>query len=123
MTEYDELFGQEDHVEEMAGQLLAYLRGRLSSAEKQAIEHHVDDCGACRLALVHLEKAEQAVLGELLIRDVNELSDLEIDELLSHLLEQGVSAGAFGVTDLERLDSVEMKRQLVRRLKARLENK
>ncbi len=63
-----------------------------------------------------LEKKRQ----ELLTRNVDELQDNEIDELLSYLIEHGVTAGAFGLSDLDQLDSPELKRQLVKFLQERL---
>ncbi len=56
----------------------------------------------------------------LLIRNLDELQEAEIDELFNYLLHEGASTGAFALTDLESLDSVELKRQLIKFIRRRL---
>lgn len=66
------------------------------------------------------ESVKKKKTEQLLDKDLDELEDAEVDGLFSYLIEQGVSAGAFSLSDLEKLDSIEVKRQLIKFLKEKL---
>lgn len=65
MSLYDEVFGRDDHVDEMAGRLLGYWRGELTMDDRRTVDEHLRECAACRLAVVNLEETEREVIERL----------------------------------------------------------
>ncbi len=54
--------------------------------------------------------------------NLDDLKDDDVDELFFHLKDQGMPAGAFGIADMEKLETREVKIQLIKLYKDQLKN-
>jgi hypothetical protein len=75
---YDEVYGKEEHVAEMAGGLLAYVEKKLSSPEREAVEKHLTECAACRLEVFYFQR-DVTVLER---SSEDEIPSMDIEQLL-----------------------------------------
>jgi len=102
-----------------------YARGKTVSEEEA---RHFKICPMCRRAVRSLKEGKDSFVQdevsetsfdfeELLSRNVESLSRVEVDFVFNKIIDQGFSVSAFGISDIEKLDSIETKREIIQRFK------
>jgi len=104
--------------------ILLELAGKKDIPEPLA--GHINLCPVCSRTISTLSEdstddSEEPIeidwdeeLQELFSKNPDALSNEEIDVVFNYMIEQGMSVGAFGVSDLEELKSYKVKRQIVK---------